>query len=344
MFYRITSFLAITFILVNQISSAVETNEPPKPPLGLPAIRWPKDNLYSKEKAELGRLLYFDKRLSADGTISCASCHNMPCGFSDCRVIAIGIDDKKGTRHSPTVINSAYQRIYFWDGRAASLEEQCKGPIGNPKEMALADSAHEAHQQCVERVKAIPGYRLLFKSTFGHDDITIDEISKAVATFERTIVSGNSPYDRYMAGDKKALSEEQIQGMRVFKKSSCDNCHAGFNFTDDRFQNIGIGMDKPEPDLGRYVITKNERDWGAFKAPTLRESANTAPYMHDGSLQTLEEVVDYYDKGGIPNKNLHPLIKPLHLTDEEKKALVSFLKSLSGEGWQHVKEPKEFPN
>lgn len=360
--YRIFLFIATFFILlfaaftlVNHFSSQeiLAVNEiltlqtPPQeihPPLGLPPIPWPEDNLYSKEKADLGRLLYFDKRLSSDQTVSCATCHNMPCGYGDCRVIAIGIDNSQGTRHSPTIINAAYEPLLFWDGRASSLEEQCKGPLANPKEMTTAPDPHEAHKQCVDRVKAIPGYKILFKNVFGHEQITINEISLAIATFERTILSGNSPFDRYVAGDHSALSREQIHGMAVFKKSGCANCHGGFNFTDNRFQNIGIGMDAPNPDLGRYVITHKEQDWGSFKTPTLRDVEHTAPYMHDGSHKTLEEVVDYYDKGGVKNKNLHPLLtRPLNLSKEDKKALVSFLKSLNGEGWQDVIEPTDFP-
>lgn len=312
-------------------------------PLGLPPIPWPKDNPYSKQKAELGRLLYFDKRISSDQTISCASCHNIPCAYSDCRALAIGIGNKKGTRHSPTIINTAYSTHLFWDGRASSLEEQCQGPIANIKEMSTINDVHEAHHQCVERVRKISGYHLLFKNVFGHDEISMKEIAQAIATFERTVLSGNSSYDRYQAGNRSALSQEQLEGFELFKKKGCINCHTGFNFSDDRFHNIGIGMDAFEPDLGRYGITHQEKDWGAFKVPTLREVERMAPYMHDGSLKTLEAVIDYYDKGGIKNKNLHPLIHPLNLSEEDKKKLVSFLRSLSGEGWQNFQPPDKFP-
>lgn len=314
-----------------------------KPPLGLEPMPWPEDNPYSKDKAELGRLLYFDKRLSADNTVSCATCHNMTCGYSDCKAIAVGIDERKGTRHSPTIINAGYSKLLFWDGRASSLEEQCKGPIANPNEMADTKNSHEAHYQCENRIRNIEGYKPLFKKAFGHDDITIDDIAKAIATFERTVVSGNSAYDRYKAGDKTAMTAEQIKGYETFKRVRCDACHAGTNFTDDSFQNIGVGMDKPDPDLGRYAITHKNSVWGSFKIPTLRDASHTAPYMHDGSLATLEEVIDYYDKGGIPNKNLHPLMKPMNLTAEDKKALISFIIALDGEGWQHFEEPTEYP-
>ncbi len=345
MMYRFGAFAAIFLLagLGGYYYYNTRASDTIAPPLGLKPIPWPKDNPYTKEKAELGRILYFDKRLSSDGTVSCGSCHFMTCGFSDCRPIAVGINNAKGTRHSPTVINSAYSTVLFWDGRAATLEEQCKGPIANTKEMSDTSDVHEAHQQCEERVMNIPGYKPLFEKAFGQSDITMDDIAKAVATFERTILSGNSAYDRYRAGDKTAMTEEQIMGWEVFKKSGCANCHSGFNFTDDSFRNIGVGMDQPNPDLGRYNITKAKSQWGAFKVPTLRDVEHTAPYMHDGSLQTLEEVVDYYDKGGIPNKNLHTLMKPLHLTDEQKKALVSFMKALNGDGWQHFTEPDSFP-
>jgi len=313
------------------------------PPLGLPSIPWPEDNPYTAEKGDLGRLLYFDPRLSGDNSVSCSTCHNIPCAFGDCRAIAIGIDQRKGTRHTPTILNAAYLKYLFWDGRARSLEEQGMGPIANPNEMAKNEDPHEAHLQCQERVAAIEGYRVLFKKVFGTDEITMNEIAKAIATFERTVLSGNSPYDRYRAGDKTAMTAEQIRGYDLYKKVGCVNCHGGYNFCDDRFMNIGIGMDSPNPDTGRYGITNNDRDWGAFKPPTLRESEHTAPYMHDGSLKTLEEVIDYYDKGGIPNKNLHPLMRPLNLSSDDKAALVSFLKALSGEGWNHFQEPDKFP-
>lgn len=328
-----------------------DSNELPKethpesitPPLGLPPVPWPKDNPYTKEKTELGRLLYFDKRLSSDKTISCASCHNAPCGYSDCKQIAVGIDGAMGTRHSPSIINAAYSRYLFWDGRVSSLEEQCGGPLGNPKEMTNVRDVHEAHRQCVERVREIKGYKELFRRVFGDEEITMKRISQAIATFERTILSGNSSYDRYHAGDRTALTKEQITGMEVFKRKGCVNCHGGFDLNDDRFINIGIGMDAAKPDLGRYDVTHADKDWGAFKVPTLREVSRTGPYMHDGSLKTLEAVIDYYDRGGNKNKNLHPLIKPLHLTKEDKKALLNFLESLNGEGWQNFREPKKFP-
>jgi cytochrome c peroxidase len=312
--------------------------KPPREPLGLPPIEWPKHNPYSAGKAELGRDLYYDKRISADETIACATCHRPQYAFTDGAAVSTGIANQKGIRSAPTVINRAFSRAQFWDGRAATLEDQVKGPITNPIEMG------NSHEMVVAVIRQIPGYHPLFVKAFGSDEITIDRAAMAIATFERTILSGNAPYDRYKKGDKKAMSPEQIRGMSVFfDQAQCGRCHENANFTLNAYANLGVGTDKPEPDVGRYAITKDPRDWGVFKIPTLREIEHTAPYMHDGSLKTLEEVVDFYDKGGIPNKNLDPAIRPLHLTEHEKNDLVAFLKALSGEGWQQAQPPAELP-
>lgn len=345
-------FIILITFLWGQQTKAKETEFEPllneeidtlKIPLGLPALPWPKDNPYNKKKAELGRLLYFDKRLSSDNTVSCATCHATPNAFTDNLPVSRGIHGNKGVRNAPTVINAGYLKELFWDGRARSLEEQCKGPLANPKEMTNEQNMELAHQECHKKICSIEGYRILFKEVFGNNECSIDQISKAIATFERTVLSGNSRYDRYLAGDKTAMTKEEIAGYEVFKSARCINCHLGPNFNNGKFVNIGVGMDEKDPDLGRYVITKDERDWGAFKIPTLRDVSKTYPYMHDGSHKTLEEVIDYYDKGGIPNKNLHPLIRPLHLSDEDKKNLISFMKALDGEGWEHFTEPTQFP-
>jgi cytochrome c peroxidase len=200
------------------------------------------------------------------------------------------------------------------------------------------------HDGAVDRLKGVAGYRAMFTKAFGTDEINIDLAAKAIASFERTVLSGNAPYDRYKKGDKRAMTPGQVRGMTVFfDKAKCDRCHEGSNFTLNAYANLGVGTDKPDPDVGRFAVTKDPRDWGVFKTPTLREIEHTAPYMHDGSLKTLEEVVDFYDKGGIPNKNLDANIRKLHLTDAEKKDLVDFMKALSGEGWQQVKPPASFP-
>ncbi len=310
----------------------------PRVPLGLLPVQFPKDNPYTPEKAELGHLLYYDTRLSADNSVSCGSCHHNSKAYTDNAPVSTGIRGQKGGRSAPTVINRAYSLAQFWDGRAATLEEQAIGPMANPIEMG------NTHEAVVAKLRGIPGYRAMFLKVFGTEDFTIDHVAKAIATFERTVLSGNSPYDRYKAGQKNAMTPDQIRGMDIYlNKAKCDQCHEGINFTSNAYHNIGIGMDKPDPDVGRYAVTKNEADWGAFKTPTLRDIARTAPYMHDGSLATLEEVVDYYDKGGNPNKNLDKTMKKLNLTAQEKKDLVAFLKALNGEGWQKLGVPTKFP-
>ncbi|MCU1273484.1 MAG: Cytochrome-c peroxidase [Bryobacterales bacterium] len=310
----------------------------PREPLGLVPVVWPKDNPYTPEKAELGRVLYFDPRLSADGSVSCATCHSPKFAFTDGAAVSTGIRGQKGNRSAPTVINRAYSLAQFWDGRASTLEEQAKGPMANPLEMG------NTHDSIVDNLKKVQGYRVLFAKVFGTEDFTIDQVAKAITTFERTLMSGNSPYDRYQAGQKNAMTVGQVRGMNVFfDKAKCDACHEGVNFTSNMYANLGVGIDKPEPDVGRHAVTHDPKDWGAFKTPTLREIAHTAPYMHDGSLKTLEDVVEYYDKGGTPNKNLDQKIKPLRLTAQDKKDLVAFLNSLSGEGWQNITPPEKFP-
>lgn len=339
----LTSFGLLLFSFSETKPSQPEVVEKFEVPYGLPEIPWPKDNPYSKAKADLGQLLYFDKRLSGDGTVSCATCHTINDAFAERKPVSIGIKGHKGTRNAPTVINAAYNKFQFWDGRAKTLEEQCLGPIANPKEMALYDDPHVCYLDCLNRIKAIKGYHELFKQVFGDEGITMENIAKAIATFERTVLSGNSPYDRYIGGDKTAMTEEQIYGYKLFEKKNCINCHNGVNFSDDRFFNIGVGMDEESPDLGRYWITHNTDDWGSFKVPTLREVANTYPYMHDGKYWTLEDVINFYDKGGVKNRNLPPIMRPMHLTEKEKAALIAFMKALNGEGWQHFKEPEVFP-
>jgi len=335
---RSTCWKAAAICLAAVWLAAWAGDNKPREPLGLPPIEWPKDNRYSTVKAELGRYLYYDKRISADETISCATCHEPKYAFTDGAAVSTGIDGKKGNRSAPTVINRAFSLAQFWDGRATTLEEQVKGPMANPIEMG------NSHEMVVASLQGIAGYQGLFAKAFGSEGITIDRAAMAIATFERTILSGNAPYDRYKKGDKKAMSPEQVRGMSVFfDKAKCDRCHENANFTLNAYANLGVGTDKPDPDVGRYAITKDPRDWGVFKIPTLREIEHTAPYMHDGSLKTLEEVVDFYDKGCTPNKNLDPNVRKLNLTDQDKKDLVAFLKALSGEGWQNAGPPAEFP-
>jgi cytochrome c peroxidase len=294
----------------------------------------PVDNPLSDAKVALGKALYFDARLSADHTVSCATCHNPKKGWTDQAPVSTGIRGQKGDRSAPSVLNSAYYDKQFWDGRAPSLEEQAKGPIQNPIEMG------NTHEAAVATLKGISGYGPLFEQAFGSSEITIDRAAQAIAAFERTVLTGNSPYDRYEAGDKKALSRSAQRGLKLFfGKANCSVCHTGFNFSNSDFHNIGVGMTAKAPDLGREKETKNIAHRGAFKTPTLRTLGDTAPYMHDGSEKTLESVVDYYDKGGFPNPWRDKEMKPLGLTKAEKKDLVQFLKALNGDKME-LESPK----
>lgn len=311
--------------------------KPPAPsiPKGLPEPYCPEDNPHLEEKVELGKQLYFDKRLSKDNTVSCATCHDPEKGWSNGEPFATGVRGQVGGRSAPTIVNAAYSTLQFWDGRATHLEGQALGPIQNPIEMDMT------LEEVVAKLNKIEGYRKQFRAIF-NTDVTADGIAKAIAAFERTILSGDAPYDRFKAGDTKALSEAAQRGMKLFfGKANCSACHSGHSFSDFAFHNIGIGVDKDNPDLGRYVVTKIEGDKGAFKTPTLREIARTAPYMHDGRFKTLEEVVDYYNKGGHPNPQLDEEIFELKLTKEEQADLVTFLKEgLTSERYPHVKPPK----
>jgi cytochrome c peroxidase len=313
-----------------------------KIPFGLEetAVVIPADNPLTNEKVELGRLLVFDKRLSQDNTIACMSCHLAKFAFTDGKPVATGIRGQKGGRSAPASINRVFSSAQFWDGRAATLEAQSVGPFTNPIEHGFAN-----YDVMRAKMMKIAGYRKLFKQAFGDDNITIDNVGRAIASFQRTILSGNSPADRFDQGQEAgAISAEAQHGLLLFReKARCTKCHSGFNFTDEKFHNLGLGWDDNKVDLGRYMVTKNAEDIGAFKTPTLREVARSAPYTHDGRFKTLEEVVNFYNQGGVKNPHQDPLIIPLELTDEEKRDLVQFLHTLNGEGWQHVKAPKSFP-
>jgi cytochrome c peroxidase len=298
-------------------------------PLGLQAdaAYIPEDNPMSEAKIALGKFLYFDPRLSNDNTLSCASCHKPFHGFADPARFSAGVGGLLGGRNSPTVLNRLFSADQFWDGRAADLEEQAHGPLTNPVEMAMG-----SHDDVVKRVQAVKGYAPLFKKAFGDDKIAMDRIANAIAAYERTVVTGNSPFDRYQAGDKDALSASAVRGWNIFNgKANCKTCHASFNFTDESYRNIGVGMDKEKPDLGRHDVTKKDADKGAFKTPTLRNLLQTGPYMHDGSEETLLQVVEFYDRGGVKNPTLSADIKPLNLTPQEKLDLVAFMESLQGD-------------
>ncbi|MGH9256480.1 MAG: cytochrome-c peroxidase [Vicinamibacterales bacterium] len=306
-------------------------------PLGLDLyMPVPEDNPITSEKVELGRRLFRDRRLSRDGRVACMSCHDPRRAFSSSQAQAIGVFNRKGRRNAPALINRAWGRAFFWDGRVPTLEEQVLRPIQDPNEMDL--TLAEAERR------------------LGLDPTTI---SRALASYVRSVLSGDAPYDRFVNGDRGALSQEQQRGLQIFRgKGNCTACHVGPTFSDERPHNTGVawrsgrGGSRSLPpasgsgaaadtgraaavtgvftDPGGFGVTNRPEDRGAFKTPTLREVSRTAPYMHDGSLRTLEAVVDFYSDGGRRNPAQDPEIRPLRLTSTEKRALVAFLKSLSG--------------
>ncbi len=326
-------FIACTLLM----AACVYADEPYKHvvPAGLKPLKIPGDNPMTAAKVELGKQLYFDKRLSVDNSVSCASCHAPEKGWSNGEQFATGFEGQKGGRNAPTIINSAYFRFQFWDGRAEHLEGQALGPIENPIEMNMS------LKDLVPKLNKIEGYKKQFQAVFG-TDVTSENIARAIAAFERTILSGDAPYDRFKAGDMSALSESAQRGRKLFfGKANCSACHSGGNFSDGAFHNIGVGMDAEKPDAGRFAISNLLGDTGSFRTPTLREIARTAPYMHDGSLKTLEEVVEYYNKGGVDNPQLDEEIFELNLSDQQKKDLVQFMKEgLSSSKYPNVKPPK----
>ncbi len=306
------------------------------PPLGLPPLPVPDDNPMTVEKVALGKLLYFDPRLSKDGTISCATCHDPNKAWAEHEPTSTGIGGQLGGVNSPTVINSAYATVQFWDGRAKSLEEQALGPMENPIEMG-----HSLPDMVVQ-LNAIPAYKEQFQKVFG-TDVTPDGMADAIAAFERTILSGNSPYDKYQAGDTAALSESQVRGMKLFD-DMCATCHAPPLFSNYKFYNAGIGMDKQPPDPGRKSVTNDDTDLGKFRVPALREVAKTAPYFHDGSRATLAEAVAVMAGGGLDNPNLAIALKALRekaVSDQDKADIVEFLTALCGE--YPIVEPPALP-
>ena len=281
-------------------------------PLGLDLyMPVPEDNPISSERVEQGRELFFDTRLSRDRTIACASCHDPERAFSDGRPLAIGVFNRVGRRSAPALVNRGYGRAFFWDGRAATLEEQVLQPIQDPNEMDMT----------LPEVSTRVG-------------LPIDEISRSLASFVRSLLSGDSPFDRFINGDRDALTAEQQSGLQIFRgKGNCTACHVGPTFSDERFHNTGVAWRAGRiVDDGRFEVTGLAADRGAFKTPTLREIARTAPYMHDGTLVTLSDVVDFYDSGGNQNPHLDPEVRPLRLTDTEKQELTAFLTALSGAG------------
>jgi len=293
----------------------------------VPEMKHPVDNKWSKEKEELGKMLYFDPRLSGSNWISCATCHNPGLGWGDGLPRTIGDGQKELGRHAPTIINSGFFEVQMWDGRKKSLEDQAQGPIAATVEM------NQDYDELIMELKALPGYVNRFEKVFGKNSLTIGNIAKAIATFERSVVSKNAPYDKYWAGDKSAMSSSAVNGMNVFfGKAKCSICHNGPVFTDSGFHNIGVKPAGPlKIDLGRYNETKDDFDKGAFKTPGLRDITQSSPYMHNGVESTLEDVISFYNRGGDVKENLSPFITPLGLSKQEEKDLVEFLKALDGE-------------
>ena len=307
------------------------------------------------DRVTLGQSLYFDKQLSRDGTVSCASCHDPATAFASKEPLAVGSANQIGMRNAPTLLNSKFSDTYFWDGRTRTLEEQAKQPLLNASEMGMPNEA-----ELVRRLESIAIYRKSFRQIYPREGITLNTIVSAIAAYERTLVSRNSPFDRFIAGDKSAISDAQKQGWELFKgKAKCIDCHA-FSpsspfFTDYKFYNTGFGATgesleivarkipvrssdaaslahQPQfSDLGRYLVTRNPNDIGAFKTPTLRDVELTGPYMHNGSIRTLLDVLKFYNEGGIKNPHLHEKMQPLHLTDAEISNLAEFLRALTSD-------------
>lgn len=288
-----------------------------------PAVPAPADNQPNAARIELGRALFFDPRLSAKGVMSCATCHNPSLGWTDGRPTAVGYNMKILGRATPTIVNAAFNPLQMWDGRKVSLEAQALGPFESQDEQNLSLEDLES------RVRAIPGYVEMFERAYPGEAVTRTTIAKAIASFERTVVSDGSPFDNWRAGDENAISASAKRGFELFNgKASCALCHQGFNFTDNGFHNIGI-QETGEADPGRFVQRPVQALKGAFKTPTLRDISLTAPYMHNGAYATLEEVVDHYARGGDVKDNLSPNMKPLDLSDAEKHDLVELMRSLT---------------
>lgn len=302
----------------------------------LPPLPIVAGNPITPAKAELGKTLFFDPRLSANGTISCASCHNPSLGWSDGLKTGIGINGTVLNRATPTIANMAYNTQFMWDGRKKSLEEQALGPMRTPEEMKTDLKA------MVLMMGSVPGYRELFDKAFPGEPISEDTVAKALATFQRTVVSTDSRFDRWLQGDRQAMTVQEWRGYQVFKdpaRGNCAVCHSGANFTDNGFHNIGIAQAEGSPDMGRFKVRALAVLKGAFKTPTLRDVALTAPYFHDGSAPTLMDVVEHYDRGGDDKRNLSKDIRPLHLSPLEKEDLVAFMTALNGQG-THITLPR----
>ena len=350
--------LAALAVLALSLCAAAQILELRVPPGVLPP-EVPADNPPTEAKVALGRKLYFDTRISKDGSVACATCHAPSHAFVDPRgkPTSAGVGGALGTRNAPTVLNAAFLASQFWDGRAPTLEAQAVQPLVNPIEHGFADPA-----AVVAKLRTLGDYPPLFKAAFGSPEIRMERVGQAIASFERTLLSLDAPIDRFLAGATNAISESAKRGWGLFNsKARCNSCHGRIDvaplFTDDQFHNIGVGVKKLDfaavsrkaaaavgsgasidqlaltnaeaSELGRFLVTREQKDLGAFKTPQLRNVAQTAPYMHDGSEATLADVIAFYDRGGNDNPYLDGGIRPLGLTDQEKADLVALLETFT---------------
>ncbi|RDH84958.1 MAG: cytochrome-c peroxidase [endosymbiont of Galathealinum brachiosum] len=313
-------------LLVSLISFQAQATDWKALPDSAPA---PADNPTTAEKVELGKMLFMDPRFSSTGTVSCNSCHNVMEGGDDSRSVSMGVHGKTGGRNAPTVWNSAFHSVQFWDGRAPLLEDQAKGPVANPIEMGMKDV-----ETAMERVKTIPGYKTVFDKAFGKDSMTVENAAKAVAAFERTLITPNSPYDKYVKGNKTAMNKQQVQGMNKFAEAGCTSCHSGaaFNGPEQKlgegfyvmfptFDNKYVSKYKLDEDKGREEATGKATDRGMFRIPTLRNITDTAPYFHNGSVNDLAEAVRVMAKTQLNST----------LAEKDVNDIVAFLGALTGE-------------
>lgn len=296
-------------------------------PLGLEAQRpVPRDNPLTAAKVQLGRRLFFDPILSGDGKVACASCHRPDRGFAGEGRVSVGMAGRQGRRNVPSILNRAYGRSFFWDGRAETLENQALRPIESADEMA------SRLPEVVRRLSEHADYPRLFRAAFG-ESVTAANLGRALASFERVLLVGGSRVDRFRAGEVTALNAAERHGLWLYEsRGRCWRCHSGANFTDEAYHNTGVSWDHTPADQGRYEVTRRPEDRGRFKTPTLRALTLTGPYMHDGSMATLEEVVEFYNRGGGQNPNLDPAMEPLQLSGEDRHDLVAFLRALSDAG------------
>jgi len=323
--------LVLTYFMVSVVVliGCTETQQPDTTsnypvPKGFPDLVVPTDNPLNDAKIELGKFLFYDKKLSSDNNIACSNCHFQKYGFSDTAIVSTGVSGENGTRNSPGIINAAWNGIWFWDGRATSLEQQIRGAMTSPREMFADTSIISA------RLAKDTMYQRMFANSFNKQTIPNTDLAiKAIATFCRILISGNSRYDQYTNGNTTALNEQEKRGMALFnsEKTRCNSCHNGFNFTDNQFHSLGLHTHYYDP--GRFNVTGLDSDVGKFKTPTLRNIEVTAPYMNEGLFSTLDQVIEHYNSGGKLFRNKDSRIVPLNLTSQEKADLIAFLKSLT---------------